>query len=95
MAVAEVLMVTPEIREIIADPDRIEELRDQMETGGEEHGMQTFDQHLASLLAAGVITRDVALAAASDPDAIGAAKKARGGSKAGDSPRKGAGAGVS
>jgi len=96
VAVAEVLKVTPEIREILADPDRIDELRDQMEAGVAEHGMQTFDQHLAGLLAAGVITRDVALAAASDPDAIGAsAKKARGGHKAGESPRKGAGAGVS
>ena len=98
VAVAEVLKVTPEIREILADPDRIDELRDQMEAGVAEHGMQTFDQHLAGLLAAGVITRDVALAAASDPDAIGASVKsgkARGGHKAGESPRKGAGAGVS
>ena len=95
--VAEVLVATPEIREILADPERIGELRDQMEAGGAEHGMQTFDQHLAVLLAEGVITRDVALAAASDPDAIGAAKsgKGRGGHKAGESPRKGAGAGVS
>jgi twitching motility protein PilT len=96
--VAEILMVTPEIREIIADPDRIEELREHMEKGGAEHGMQTFDQHLASLLADGVITRDVALAAARDPDSLGAAAKggkARGGAKAGESPRKGAGAAVS
>lgn len=96
--VAEVLMVTPEIREIIADPDRIDELRQQMQAGGADHGMQTFDQHLAGLLAAGVITRDVALAAASDPEAIGpgaTSGKGRGGAKAGGSPRKGAGAGVS
>ena len=96
--VAEMMMVTPEIREIIADADRAGELRTQMESGAAEHGMQTFDQHLAELLAAGVITRDVALAAARDPDAIGAAAKgakARGGPKSTESPRKGAGAGVS
>src|SRR5687768_3390991 len=96
--VAELLMVTPEIREIIADPDRIHELRDQMTSGGATHGMQTFDQHLAELLAAGIITRDVALAAARDPEAIGGGAKgakARGGPKAPDSARKSAGAGVS
>jgi twitching motility protein PilT len=96
--VAELLMVTPEIREIIADAERIGELREQMQSGGDEHGMQTFDQHLAQLLAEGVVTRDVALAAAHDPDAIGAGApgaKARGGPKASESPRKGAGAGVS
>jgi twitching motility protein PilT len=96
--VAEMMMVTPEIREIIADAERIEELRQQMAAGAAEHGMQTFDQHLAELLGAGVITRDVALAAARDPDAVGAgpkAAKARGGPKSSESPRKGAGAGVS
>ena len=96
--VAEVLMVTPEIREILADADRLGELRGQMETGGEEHGMQTFDQHLVTLLGAGVVTRDVALAAARDPDAlaeVGKAAKARGGVKAGEGPRKGTGAVVS
>jgi twitching motility protein PilT len=94
--VAEVLMVTPEIREIIADPERLGELREQMETGREEHGMQTFDQHLATLLGAGVITRDVALAAASDPEALAAVKSGKGrGARAGETPRKGAGAAVS
>jgi twitching motility protein PilT len=98
---AEVLMVTPEIREMIADPDRLEELELRMRTDGDAHGMQTFDQHLAQLLEAGVITRDVALAAASGPDAIPGAAGGKGarasakGSGSIEAPRKGAAAGIS
>ena len=68
--VAEMMISTPEIREIIADPERLPELRTHMEAGAAEHGLQTFDQHLLELLDGGVITRDVALAAATHPEAI-------------------------
>jgi twitching motility protein PilT len=99
--VTEVMTATPEIREIIADATRLDELRDRMAEGRAEHGMQTFDQHLVDLLAGGVITRDVALSAAIDPENVAAAgksdKSGRAATKAqaAESSRKGAGAGVS
>lgn len=99
--VTEVMTATPEIREIIADAARLDELRDRMAEGRTEHGMQTFDQHLVDLLAAGVITRDVALAGAIDPEKVTAVGKSdKGGraatkAQAAESSRKGAGAGVS
>jgi twitching motility protein PilT len=103
--VAEMMLVTPEIREILADPSRLGELREHMEAGAAEHGLQTFDQHLVELLDGGVITRDVAMAAATDPDSITARARPGKGTRtpkgsaggAGDtseSPRKGAGAGA-
>ena len=68
--VAEMMISTPEIREIIADPERLPELREHMEEGAAELGLQTFDQHLMELLDGGIITRDVALAAATDPESV-------------------------
>jgi len=104
--VAEMMLVTPEIREIIANADRLGELRDHMEAGAAEHGLQTFDQHLMELLDGGIITRDVALAAATDPDSITVRKRpgkgvrapkgsAGGAGEKSESARKGAGAGAS
>ena len=104
--VAEMMLVTPEIREIIADGSRIGELREHMEAGAADHGLQTFDQHLIELLETGVITGDVALAAATDTEAMAARVRSSKGVRAPkgsagaagdtlDSPRKGAGAGAS
>ena len=45
---AEVLIVTPAVRDMIADGKRINEIRDYIEAGREQYGMQTFDQHLAT-----------------------------------------------
>ena len=103
--VAEMMMSTPEIREIISYPEREAELREHMEAGAAEHGLQTFDQHLMELLDGGIITRDVALAAASHPESIRTrsrpSKAARapkgsadGESESSESARKGAGAGA-
>src|SRR5688500_543156 len=103
--VAEMMLSTPEIREIIADASRLPELRGHMEEGAAELGLQTFDQHLMELLDSGIITRDVALAAATHPDSIRTRTrpsrgvrvlKDSGGDAAGEVPegaRKGAGAG--
>ena len=99
--VTEVMTVTAEIREIIADAERLDELGKLMARGGEEHGMQTFDQHLTQLLAAGIITRDVALAAARDPARVTAGAKSEKAGRSGaksqppEVSRKGASAGVS
>ena len=104
--VAEMMISTPEIREIIADPGRLSELREHMEAGAAEHGLQTFDQHLMELLDGGIITRDVAFAAATHPESIRtrtrpprAARppKETAGDAGGDTPEgawKGAGAGA-
>jgi twitching motility protein PilT len=63
---AEVMVVTPTIRDLIID-DKISEVHDFMREGKEQYGMQTFDQHLADLVHAGEVTYEVALAASSRP----------------------------
>ncbi|HEU5173838.1 MAG TPA: type IV pilus twitching motility protein PilT [Gemmatimonadaceae bacterium] len=63
---AEIMIVTPAIRDMIAE-NRISEIRDYIADGRERYGMQTFDQHLADLVASGDVTFDVAMAAATNP----------------------------
>jgi twitching motility protein PilT len=62
---AEVMVVTPTIRDLIIE-NRIGEIRDYI-ADGQQYGMQTFDQHLAELVTGGAVTFDVALAAATRP----------------------------
>ncbi|MES2522763.1 MAG: PilT/PilU family type 4a pilus ATPase [Gemmatimonadota bacterium] len=62
---AEIMVVTPTIRDLIAE-NRIAEIRDYM-TDGSQYGMQTFDQHLAELVNAGEVAFEIALAAATRP----------------------------
>jgi twitching motility protein PilT len=64
---AEVMIVTPTIRDLIVDGSKIGEIHDFIADGREQYGMQTFDQHLADLVHAGEVTYEVALAAASRP----------------------------
>jgi twitching motility protein PilT len=100
--VAEVLVATPQIRDAIADPDSHEDLAKLVAAGGPEFGMQSFDQHLAALLEAGVISQDVAAAASADPEVFAERTRTkRGGKRAkgdhggsGDTARRGAGAGA-
>lgn len=66
-AACEVMVVTPTIRDLIVDGDRIEEIKDYIAEGREQYGMQTFDQHLKELVASGDISYDVAHANASNP----------------------------
>ncbi len=63
VAVMEILMVTPEVREILLDASRIGELHDAIAAGNAEHGSQTFAQHLDALAEEGVIAEDVAATA--------------------------------
>ena len=63
----EVLVVTPTIRDLIIDGDRMAEIRDYIAEGFEQYGMQTFDQHLEELVASGEVSYEVARAAASNP----------------------------
>src|SRR5512133_3873826 len=67
---AEVLLVTPAVRDMIADGKRIGEIRDYIADGRDQYGMQTFDQHLADLVQDGTVTFDTAMAAATNPSDI-------------------------
>jgi twitching motility protein PilT len=58
--VVEVLVTTPTIREMLRDPGRMGEIPDELASGRERDGTQTFAQHLADLVEAGVVTADVA-----------------------------------
>jgi twitching motility protein PilT len=64
---AEILIVTPAVRDMIADGKRIHEIRDYIADGRDQYGMQTFDQHLQDLVTSGEVTFDVAMAAATNP----------------------------
>jgi twitching motility protein PilT len=65
---AELLLVTSTVRELIRDPARTVELKDTIEKGRIQYGMQSFDQHLIELYRAQQITLDTARAAASSPE---------------------------
>ena len=64
---AEILVVTPAVRDMIADGTRIGEIRDYIADGRDQYGMQTFDQHLADLVQSGEVTFDTAMTAATNP----------------------------
>jgi twitching motility protein PilT len=63
----EVMIVTPTIKELMLDRDRVSEIRDYIADGREQYGMQTFDQHLADLVQSGDVEFEVALAASTKP----------------------------
>jgi Tfp pilus assembly ATPase PilU len=52
---------------MIKDPGRVVELPDYIRESREEHGMQTFDQHLIDLVSEGIVASETALAASSNP----------------------------
>ena len=64
---AEVMIVTPTIRDLILDAERMSEIQEYIVEGRDQYGMQSFDQHLAELVRAGDVTFEVALAAATRP----------------------------
>lgn len=63
---AEILVMTPAIREILSDPARIGEMRSALAEGRAEYGTQTLDQHLADLVISGQVSFEVALSLASN-----------------------------
>jgi twitching motility protein PilT len=65
---AEIMMVTPAIRDLILDGQRLGEIKDFIEQGKEQYGMQTFDQCLQDLVIRGDVTFETAKAAASNPN---------------------------
>ncbi len=64
---AEVMVVTPLIRDLIMDANRTVEIRDAMADGRDQYRMQTFDQHLMDLVREGHVTFEIARAAATRP----------------------------
>ncbi len=67
VAALEIMVVTPTIRDLILDRDKVNEIRDYIAAGREQYGMQTFDQHLEQLVQEDLIEFKVALAAATRP----------------------------
>ena len=70
-AVVEVVRGTPEARALLRQPGRADELLKLVADGQAEHRTQTFDQHLADLIGAGVVSLDVARTVARDPQQLG------------------------
>jgi twitching motility protein PilT len=64
---AEVMIVTPTIKDVILEGTRISEIRDYIAEGREQYGMQTFDQCLTDLVQSGEVTFETAKAASSNP----------------------------
>ena len=62
----EVMVATRVVQECIRDEARTHEITDFV-AKGRHYGMQTFDQHLLQLLQEGLISKEVALSAASSP----------------------------
>jgi len=67
VAAVEIMIVTPAIRDLIRDKGRTGEMRDVIANGREPFGMQTFDQHLADLVANDEVEYEVARAASTRP----------------------------
>jgi twitching motility protein PilT len=65
---AEIMRVTPYIRECIENKDKTKYIREQIALGTSQYGMQTFDQSLFTLYKSGLITLDEALRRATNPD---------------------------
>ncbi|HEX2202115.1 MAG TPA: PilT/PilU family type 4a pilus ATPase [Longimicrobium sp.] len=64
---AEVMVVTGTIRDCIADPARLSEIRELIAEGRTTYGMQTFDQCLMDLVTEDRVDYGVAKAAATNP----------------------------
>jgi len=64
---AEIMVVTGTVQDYLRDPSKAAGIKDLIERGRTQYGMQSFDQHLVDLYRGGVISHEVALAAASNP----------------------------
>jgi len=66
-AALEVMIATAAIRDLIRDRNRVAEIKDFIEEGRDQYGMQSFDQHLMELVNDGTVSYETALAASSNP----------------------------
>jgi twitching motility protein PilT len=63
----EVMVSTQTVQEMIRDEERTDELKDVIEKGRQQYGMQSFDQHLTELYKNNTITLEAAMQASSNP----------------------------
>jgi len=63
----EIMIATPTIRDLIRDRNRVAEIKDYIEEGHDQYGMQSFDQHLMELVDSETVTFETAMAVASNP----------------------------
>ena len=63
----EIMISTQTVQELILDPARTAELKDTMEKGRQQYGMQSFDQHLTELYKNGTITLETARQSSTNP----------------------------
>ena len=66
IAAAEVLLMTPPVRDVMTDAGRLGELRQTISEGRAQFGTQTFDQHLADRVIAGQVSFEVAVTLATN-----------------------------
>jgi len=64
---AEILVNTTTISECIKVKEKTAKIREFIEKGHDQYGMQSFDQHLSFLFKQGIVSMEVAKAAASNP----------------------------
>lgn len=79
IAACEILVANETVREHLKEGRDSRGLKDLMERGRKQYGMQTFDQHLLELHAAGAITLETAIAAATSPNDLQQALNFEGG----------------
>ena len=63
----EIMRHTKTIQDCIENPDKTASIREFIEKGREQYGMQSFDQHLTDLYQSGCISMEVAKYASSSP----------------------------
>ncbi len=91
----EILVPNPAIRNLIRE-DKVHQIYSMMQTGQGKHGMQTFNQSLATLYHKRLISVEVAMQRSSNPDELreliehGAGINTGGGANGAASPRPGA-----
>lgn len=66
IVVAEVMLMTPTVRDVLTDAGRLSELRNTLSEGRAQYGTQTFDQQLADRVIAGQVSFDVAVTLATN-----------------------------
>jgi len=66
IVVAELMLMTPPVRDVLTDAGRLSELRQTLSEGRAQFGTQTFDQHLADRVIAGQVSFEVAVTLATN-----------------------------
>jgi twitching motility protein PilT len=66
-AALEIMIATSTIRDLIRDRARVGEIKDYIEEGRDQYGMQSFDQHLMDLVDTGTVTFEAAMSVSSNP----------------------------